>query len=289
MDAATNRQLRNLDRRLQAIFNAAYQQAIENEKNAIAKFAAFAQADHSDLTETQLRTAWNNYRLQVERTTGIVNNIAADMANSGKLAARMIEGDKLNVFDIGYRNSLTSIDRQLGFNVQWSIYDKNQLTALLMEQDKSPFTQIAYNRLGKQAPIVTHLQNELAQAVMLGEGIPGINRRIRNVADMSYKQAQRIARTETLRVANQGRMIGFRQAANEYGIEMFKQWISTMDERTRDTHVDMHMEKAELDEPFSNGLMEPLDPDGSPEETINCRCVVVAILKDIKEKQVYRV
>jgi hypothetical protein len=75
---------------------------------------------------------------------------------------------------------------------------------------------------------------------------------------------------------------------NSYEIEMDKQWIATLDDRTRDNHAHMHMEKAEMDEPFSNGLMHPLDPDGPPEEVINCRCSVVSVLRGSKGSKAYK-
>ena len=285
MDRATNERLRELDRRLQLIYRESYETAVKNQAKAIERLAAFDATQYDFLSGEELMEMRRNYAIQVQRTTGITESIARDIADSGRIAAQTIQEENLNIFEAGYRHSLRSIDRQLPFvGMDWSIYDRNHLRALLLEADKSPFSQIAYGRLGvnenrAMRVIVPRLQNELTQAVILGEGIPKINRRIRNTVSMSYRDAQRIARTETLRVANQGRMLGFEQARDDYGIEMEKQWIATLDDRTRDSHSHMHMEKAELDEEFSNGLMHPLDPNGPPEEIINCRCVVASVLK----------
>ena len=297
MDRATNERLRELDRRLQLVYRGAYEKAVRNHKGAIEKLAAFDAALESGayhwLSGDELVQARRNYALQVQRTTGITESIARDLAGSGKTAAQLIQNEALSIYEAGYRHSLVSLDRQLGVAMEWSVYDRNQLRALMLDEDRSPFSQVAYNRLGvnerrAERVIIPRLQNELAQSVILGEGIPQINRRIRNTVNMSYRDAQRIARTETLRVANQGRMLGYEQARDEYGIEMVKEWIATLDPRTRDQHADIHGETAELDEPFSNGLMHPLDPNGPPEEVINCRCVVVSVLKDLKGSDAYR-
>jgi hypothetical protein len=83
-------------------------------------------------------------------------------------------------------------------------------------------------------------------------------------------------------------MLGFEQAHDDYGIEMLHEWVATLDSRTRDTHAYLHGERIETDGRFSNGLRYPHDPEGPPEEVINCRCTVVSVLKGLKESDAYR-
>ena len=296
----TNKRMRDLDRRLKYIYSEAQNTAIKNQAKAIEKLAAFDPTKYPDMSAEQIRAVQLNYARQVERTTGIVNNIAAEIAKTAETAKKIIDGERLNVYGINYHGTLSSIDSQLGFDVDWSLYDKNQLRAIL-DGEQQPFGMIkgkeTYNRskkmyeravkhLGDNKKIVSRLQNELAQSVILGESVPKIATRIKKVGEMSRRQAVTIARTEVMRVANQGRMLGFEQAA-DMGIEMDKQWIATLDNRTRDSHADMHGEKAELDKPFSNGLMQPGDANGAPKETINCRCTVTSVLSGLKGSENY--
>lgn len=61
------------------------------------------------------------------------------------------------------------------------------------------------------------------------------------------------------------------------GITITKTWVATLDDVTRETHAEADGQEVSIDEPFSVGgdeLMFPGD-DGSPEETINCRCTLV--------------
>ena len=296
MDKVTNALLRRLGHRLQGIFTEAYKTAIEREKEAIAKLAAFdgSVLTTKNLSEAEIRAARLVHLQRVNRETQIVNNIAAEIAHSGETAAQIIEGERLNIFSASYRSSLSDIDRQLGFGARWDMYDRNQLKAIL-HGDSTPFEKLgarevyerkqreyirerAYGRLGNNKIIVQRLQNELTQAVVLGEGIPKIATRIKAVTQMSRRQAVTVARTETLRVANQGRMLGFWQAS-DMGIEMQKRWIATHDSRTRPDHAHMDGETVGMGEAFSNGLDYPLDPSGPPEQVINCRCTTVAVLK----------
>jgi len=285
MDAQTNRLLRQLDRRLQVVYRDAYKTAIKNTETVLERLAAFNAQDNSHLTPAQLLTAQINYAKQVDRAYGITDNIVRDLIHSGDLAAKIIQNESLNIYELGYRNSLTSIDKQLGFDVDWSMYDRQQLRVLMLNEPKSPFTQVAFDRLGVNENraakvVIPRLQDQLMQAVILGESIPKITRRIQNTVMASLRDARRIARTETLRVANQGRMLGFEQARDQHGIQMRKKWLAAIDHRTRDSHAWINGEEKELDEPFSNGLMHPLDPTGPAEEVINCRCITTSVLKD---------
>lgn len=89
----------------------------------------------------------------------------------------------------------------------------------------------------------------------------------------SLAYAQRIARTEGHRIQCQAAM-DCCYKAREKGADVVKQWDSTLDARTRDSHAKVDGEIKELDEKFSNGLMFPGDPNGKAAEVINCRCAL---------------
>jgi uncharacterized protein with gpF-like domain len=91
-------------------------------------------------------------------------------------------------------------------------------------------------------------------------------------------RARKIVRTETVRAANYGVLIG----ADKYEYEVEKEWLSVNDSRTRTSHrhgSGVDGEKRDPDGRFSNGLRFPGDPDGPPEQTINCRCRIVIVAK----------
>ena len=71
---------------------------------------------------------------------------------------------------------------------------------------------------------------------------------------------------------------------SELGFEVMKKWLATLDDRTRESHVDLDGEVVEVDEPFSNGLMYPADPSGEPEEVYNCRCTMISEIKGVQYK-----
>ncbi len=84
-----------------------------------------------------------------------------------------------------------------------------------------------------------------------------------------------IVRTETVRAAN----AGSQQLFTKWGIEE-KEWLTAGDRRVRPTHRAASGQIQPMDEPFIVGgaeLMFPLDPNGPPSETIQCRCVALPL------------
>jgi len=114
----------------------------------------------------------------------------------------------------------------------------------------------------------------IARGYAAGLGVADIARQIRDVVPLrSESRAAMIARTETHGAAN----FGANEAARETGLNLRREWIAAEDARTRETHDAANGQIVGMDEPFDIGgalLMYPGDPDGPPEETINCRCAV---------------
>lgn len=60
-------------------------------------------------------------------------------------------------------------------------------------------------------------------------------------------------------------------------IDFQREWIATMDERTREDHSAVDGQVRGMKDEFNvggEGLMFPGDPNGNPENVINCRCVI---------------
>ena len=274
MDNATNNQLGRLDRRLQTIYNDAHRLSLARERVTIARLAAEREDEELSYAE----------RRNIQRAA---NNIADEIASGGNRAAQAIAGAALGVYISSYLFALNDVREQIPQGIRFTQYTEHQLRVILADEAKSPFTQVAYNRLGAdpiaaKKKILPRLRIGLADSVMRGASIQQISRMIRNVINISYRQAVKIARTEMNRVANQGRLLGFEQAKSDHNIDMQKMWLSAFDERTRDAHLAANGQVVDLDKPFNVGgekLMFPGDPNGSAENVINCRCSVVSILR----------
>lgn len=81
-----------------------------------------------------------------------------------------------------------------------------------------------------------------------------------------------IARTESAGALSQG---SWDQAQEMGDLYRSKEWLAFSDAETRETHTAcMAQGRIAIDQPFTNGLMYPLDPMGAADEVINCRCVL---------------
>ena len=87
--------------------------------------------------------------------------------------------------------------------------------------------------------------------------------------------SERIARTETMGALNGGSHSGALAWTEDSGQTLFKQWLSTNDSRTRETHVAADGQVRPLREAYDVGgypLQFPGDPTGPGHEVIHCRC-----------------
>lgn len=116
---------------------------------------------------------------------------------------------------------------------------------------------------------VNHIETILQQAIANGWGVDKTVKELED-SDITKRRARMIVRTETVKSTNFTQLA----AADNEDFEMEKQWIAIEDNRTRrsHSHAGVDGERQDLDQPYSNGLMHPGDPDGGAEEVINCRC-----------------
>ena len=137
-----------------------------------------------------------------------------------------------------------------------------------------------YNKLGENVNLLKkRVANNISRGIAQGQSYSDIAKNIAvgmvgNYARMNggaLYSAMRITRTEAHRISQQAAYDALKKAKDN-GADVVKQWDATLDKRTRPSHARVDGEIRELDEPFSNGLMKPGDPNGRAAEVINCRC-----------------
>jgi HK97 family phage portal protein len=108
-----------------------------------------------------------------------------------------------------------------------------------------------------------------------GDGIRGIAKRVEASGAFSRDRAKLIATTEVTTVRNGAALESMQSYADRTGLKVIKTWINSADARVRDAHLNHPVgvggEKRAINEPFSNGLMAPSEP--------NCRC---SLLMDVE-------
>ena len=132
------------------------------------------------------------------------------------------------------------------------------------------YTRLGHNTVELKQTISAEISRGIASAMPYMD----IARNISNRSLVSFNKTMRIARTEGHRIQNKSAMDAC-NVAKDKGADVVKQWDSSLDKNTRKSHRKVDGEIKELDEPFSNGLMFPGDPNGKASEVINCRCALL--------------
>ena len=135
-----------------------------------------------------------------------------------------------------------------------------------------------YKRLGVNAKdLKSAIRAEVSRGISTGSSYADIARSIdQKVSGTGLYNSMRIARTEGHRVAEEAKMDAMLKCKNT-GADVVKKWDSTLDGKTRPSHRNVDGQVRELDEPFSNGLQFPSDPQGEAKEVINCRCTMLEV------------
>ena len=132
-----------------------------------------------------------------------------------------------------------------------------------------------YNHLGYNIEFLkVEIMREISRGIAQSLSYQEMARNLKNTTNVDYNKSLRIAKTEGHRIQQEA-TYNVQQRAIQRGASVVKQWDSTLDGRTRPSHQAVDGEIVGVNEPFSNGLMYPGDPNGSASEVVNCRCCLL--------------
>ena len=289
----TDLKLEEMEKRLSAIYSRANKEIGKRWKEYLAE----SQAEIDELQKAYelakkggdakeirkagiaLSRAKKDRTLMDSRFKALTETTAAQLANVNKTALAYINGELPEVYSINYNALEQSVDGVGGYS--FALVDADTVKNLATT-DKS---LLPYKQLDEKADIrwnVKKMNAEVLQGILQGEPMDKIASRLSKVTEMNATAAIRNARTMVTGAENKGRQDSYARAEAD-GIILERTWIATNDSRTRHSHAVLDGETKPIDTPFSNGLMYPGDPSGSPEETWNCRCTVAAVVKGFKK------
>lgn len=151
----------------------------------------------------------------------------------------------------------------------------NQEAMVRAVQLDSKISKGLYTRLGEDVTLLKKkITAQVSRGISSGMSYSQVAKQLENYTKIGYNRAVRIARTEGHRIQTTATMDAM-EVAKDKGADVLKQWDSTLDDATRESHVAVDGEIRELNQPFSNGLMYPGDPNGGAAEVINCRCALL--------------
>lgn len=151
----------------------------------------------------------------------------------------------------------------------------NQESMVRAVQLDSKISKGLYTRLGEDVDLLKKkITAQVSRGIATGMTYHDVAKQLENYSRIGYNNSIRIARTEGHRIQTTATMDAM-EAAKSRGADVVKQWDSTLDGATRESHVAVDGQIRELNQKFSNGLDYPGDPSGSAAEVINCRCALL--------------
>ena len=280
----TDEMIEGIRRRVSREYLRAYEEAEAKLADYLRRFEAkdriHAEAvRRGEETEADYRE-WRRGQILVgKRWQELVDTLAEDYRNADRVAASIVNGHMPDAYALNHDYATFQVERGSNLDTSYTLYDRATVERLLRDQPGLlPAVKVdgkrdlAWNR--------KHIASAITQGVLQGEPIDKVARRVRSVADMDYRASMRTARTAMTSAQNAGRVDAYRRAQG-MGIRVRKQWLATLDQRTRHSHRRLDGEVVGLDERFSNGLEYPGDPSGAGSEVYNCRCTLVPDLPGV--------
>ncbi|MBR5677071.1 MAG: hypothetical protein IKX20_02925 [Paludibacteraceae bacterium] len=226
-----------------------------------------------------------------ERWSMLADTLAVDYANAAQIAKQIAFGEMPLVYAINFNFGTYAADVMSGGRLAdgFTLYNRDAVAVLFKEQEfyHAPGRKVtAMINAGKQvAWDKKQVQSAMMQSILQGESIPNMATRLaKTVGESDRKAAIRNARTMATGVQNAGRVDSFRRSnsiAEKYGMKVRKQWLATLDGRTRHWHAELDGEVVDNDEPFVNDYGEidyPGDPGAEPANIYNCRCSCIPFI-----------
>lgn len=222
-----------------------------------------------------------------KRFEALRDRLAERMTKANEVAAAYTNDQTPGIYSLNRNYAAYTIEQQVGADVGFDLWDEQTVRRLIVEQpDLMPYypPKRAVKRGIDLAWGKRQITAQVTSGILQGESIKHLADRLqKNIPDMNRSSAIRAARTAVTGAQNAGRLDSYLRA-EEMGISLEKQWIATLDNRTRHDHAAADGQTVGEDKPFVVGgyeLMYPGDPSGPGHEIYNCRCTMIAKVKGV--------
>lgn len=241
-----------------------------------------------------------NQYMTGSRWEELKKTLSQDLANASLIAESAINGHIKEAYAMNFNRIIYQFETETFVDTFIPIYNQYAVE-YIMRDNPSLLPQYKVDIADAVKWNKQKISSVITQGILQGESIDKISKRMRKVTNMDYASSVRNARTASGAAANKGKLESFK-ALSEKGFNIKKQWISTLDNRTRHEHRLLMGQTVDLGKPFKvNGyeLEYPCDPTAikknpssalgteqakdvivaAPEMIYNCRCVIVGLLE----------
>ena len=291
----TDKELAKLEKRIAKIYKEAADDLQKTIDDYFAKFAKRdakqkARLEAGEITEQEYKQ-WRLAQIgRGERFKALQSRVAERYTEANETAVRYVNDATPGIYSLNRNYSAYTIEKVAG-NVGFDLWDEQTVKRLIVDNPEvMPYypPEKALNRGIDLAYGKKQISASVTSSILQGKSIPGIAKDLQTrMPEMNKSSAIRTARTAVTGAQNAGRMDSY-VAAEKMGIKVRKEWLATIDGRTRHSHAMLDGEVVDKDKKFENGCMFPGDPNGAPEETYNCRCTMVASVDGVDTSNAQR-
>ncbi len=279
----TDKTITELDKEIQAVYKEAEKDIQKKMDDFNAKYKIKEQkyqqkVDSGQMTQEEFDRWKKGQVFQGQQWQAKKDQILNTIHHSNEIATKIINGQSQNIFMVNANYMSYDMEHGAGVNFGFGLYDQNTVANLIADDPKL-LPEWKINEKKDYVWSQKKLNNAITQGIIQGESLDKISKRISDkLASTNENKMKTFARTAMTGAQNSGRQMQL-ENAQKLDIEVQKEWMATLDARTRDSHRDMDGEKVDVGKEFSNGLMFPGDPNGAPAQTYNCRCTMVSDVK----------
>ena len=291
----TDKELAKLEKRIAKIYKEAADDLQSTIDDYFAKFAKRdakqkARLESGEITEQEYKQ-WRLAQMgRGERFKALQRRVAERYTEANETAVRYVNDATPGIYSLNRNYSAYTIEKVAG-NVGFDLWDEQTVRRLIVENPEvMPYypPEKALKRGIDLAYGKKQISASVTSSILQGKSIPRIAKDLQTrMPEMNKSSAIRTARTAVTGAQNAGRMDSY-VAAEKMGIKVRKEWLATIDGRTRHSHAMLDGKVVDKDKKFENGCMFPGDPNGAPEETYNCRCTMVASVDGVDTSNAQR-
>lgn len=287
----TDQELSALEKRIAAEYKKAAQELTEKIDAYFARFqerdaAEREKLEAGEITQQQY-TQWRLAQIgRGKRFEALRDRIAERMTHANEVAAAYINDKTAGIYSLNRNYAAYTIEQVAG-DVGFDLWDEQTVKRLIVEQpDLMPYypPKRAVKRGIDLAWGKRQITAQVTTGILQGESIKHLSDRLqKNIPNMNRDSAIRAARTAVTGAQNAGRMDSYR-AAEDMGIRLDREWMATLDNRTRHAHRILDRQRAAMDKPFKVDGYEiwfPGDIRAPGYLVYNCRCTLVADVKGV--------
>lgn len=250
-----------------------YVQTIKDLKSALA-------SDYrrlGDLTSTD--------ELKLSKMTTLLNQLERSVTELKKGLRTQITSHLIDTGKLAYNDLFYETESKYGA-IDFSMLREETLKTII-ETPVANFKLSERLNDGVVERLKSNIKDDLTRVFLGGASYAHASARLAEQGYSSYKRAMMITRTEAGRVQAIARQKS-QLEAESLGVEFKKQWVATLDRRTRHNHSELDGVTVEPDGYFEINGHKTKQPHmfGIAGEDVNCRCRTISVLKDQQSKLV---